>query len=417
MAGIGDALFAGRAGIQAHGIGISVLSDNISNANSTAYKASRADFLDLVAGFGGGGRTVGSGSDVKRVTQIFNQGSFEFTGRNLDVAIDGEGFFVVQDSVGQQLYTRAGNLSVDSDGNVLDQNGNFILGFPTGGAGGLEGLNVNERTNNSVDTNQVTITGNLDASSDIIGAVPAVPGSSFADLNNAAAFSTFVDVFDSLGGSHTVTVYFFHTGSNQWQVNAYVDAGDVGGAVGDPALIGGVTMGFDATGQKNLPVALPDFTANATWSNGSNAGAIDFNLAPFSQFSSPSNIESINQDGTGGGSVVSFNIDNDGSLFAQLDNGQRAQVGTIALVNFSNKEGLRRLGTGLYADTNDSGEPVVGTPSVGRFGALVGGTLELSTSDISGDFIKLISFQRGFQGSARLITNVDDLLNEIINLA
>ena len=146
------------------------------------------------------------------------------------------------------------------------------------------------------DTACVVIAGNLDASSSIIISIPAVPGASFSDLDQAAAFSTNLSVKDSLAASHTASVYFFHTGSNQWQANAYVDAGEVGGHSGNPALIGGVTIGFDGGGNKTVPATSPDFVANSVWSNGSNASSIDFTFAPLTQLATSSSISDITTD-------------------------------------------------------------------------------------------------------------------------
>ena len=417
MASIGDALFSARAGLQSHGTAISVLADNIANANTVAYKASRAEFTDLLAGSSGGaGGSVGSGSQIGGITQVFSQGTFEFTGRDLDVGIDGGGFFAVQGDTGR-FYTRAGNFKIDKEGNLLNQNSLQVMGFSSSGAGGLTALNVNDRGSVDAQTSNVVITGNLDASTPATSVVPVAPAS-FTALNNAADFSTFVQVFDSLGASHDVTMYFFHTASNTGQVQGYVDSSEVGGAAGLPSAVFAAPLSMAYSNAGIGPVSpASDITSNIAWSNGAAAGAIDFSFNPFTQFASPSNIASISQDGVGSGSVVSFTISDDGAVFAQLDNGQSTTIGTIALVSFSNEEGLRRLGDGLYAESTNSGEPVVGTPGVGQFGALQSGALELSTSDIAADFIKLISYQRGFQGSSRVITAVNDLMNEIINLA
>lgn len=430
MPSIIDGLFAGRAGIQSHGTAISVLADNIANANTVGYKASRPDFTDLLAGAAGGAGaiTVGSGSQLNSVTQIFNQGTFEFTGRGLDLAVDGNGFFVVEDQggTGARYYSRAGNFSVDPDGNLLNQNGFNVMGFATGGGGGLTALNVNQRSSTSVNTNTITVSGNLDASQPIIAA-PAAQPTTYTALSGAN-FSTFVDVFDTLGGSHTLTTYFFHTAANNWTAQTYVDGGDIDvGTAGVPVLMGSVNLVFNSSGSKTTPpiASAQDYFASMTashlpvahWANGSADSNIAINLEPFTQFSSASNISSISQDGTGGGSVVSFSVENDGSLIAQLDNGQTSTIGTIALSTFANVEGMKRVGDSLYKESTTSGEPVIGSPGAGTFGQIAAGSLELSTSDIASDFIKLISFQRGFQGSSRVITSINDLLNEIINLA
>ncbi len=417
MPSIVNGLFAGRAGIQSHGAAISVLADNIANSNTTAFKSARPDFTDLLAasiGGSSGSVAAGNGSAVSSVTPIFNQGTFEFTGRGLDVAIEGDGFFIVGENSGR-FYSRAGNFQVRNDGLLVNQNGLPVLGFPSDGSSGLQSLNVNAVSQSNVSTTSVSLTGNLDASAPVV-ASPG--GTDFTALNNAAAFSTFVEVFDSLGASHTVTMFYFHTNSatRTWSVEAYVDAGEVGGVDGNAQLLGSTTLTFDANGAQTTP--LTPITMTPAWDNGSSAATnIDINFDPYTQFSAPSAVNSISQNGQGVGNIVSLSVEADGTLFAQLDNGLTSSIGTVALATFANPEGLKRSGASLYTETSASGEPVVGTPGTGKFGSTESGALELSTADIAEDFIKLISYQRGFQGSSRVITAIDELLNEIINLA
>ncbi|MFN8389003.1 MAG: flagellar hook protein FlgE [Bdellovibrionota bacterium] len=430
MPSIVDGLFAGRAGIQSQGTGIAVLADNISNSNTTGFKQSRADFADLLAGNLSGGQAVvtGSGSSVNSITPILTQGTFEFTGRGLDTAIDGNGFFIVQDAAsGQRFYSRAGNFKIDTQGNLLNQNGFQVMGFPSNGAGGLQALNVNTRSQSSVQTNEVTIGGNLNASSLQATSPQTTVGgqATFNALSTAANFSTFVNAFDSLGGQHTITMYYFRQPSTAtgpvWTVQAYADSNEItNGTPGSGTLIGQFDMQFDQSGNRTTTPtsATPDFTAsNIAWNSGAAPGNIRFLMAPYTQFASSSAVANISQDGTGSGNVVGFSVEPSGSLFAQLDNGQTASVGTIALATFANSEGLRRSGGSVFSETTSSGAPVVGQPGTGTFGNLQSGALELSNSDIAADFIKLISLQRGFQGSSRIITNINDLLNEVINLA
>lgn len=438
MPSIMNGLFAGRAGIASHGTAIAVLADNISNANTTGYKAARAEFTDMLAGNLGGGSgatVVGSGSTVNAVTQVFSQGTFEFTGRGLDLGIDGQGFFILDDN-GSRAYSRAGNFKIDEDGNLLNQNGLKVLGFPADGSGGLQALNVNDVTKESTKTTTVTMAGNLNASTPTVNLATALSSPpTYSELKNAAAFSTAVSVYDSLGVEHNVTVWFFHTASNQWTAQAYGDSGDFinGGSAGSPVLLrnGTQTLTFDSSGKKISPAATsPDFSgvlppatlgtppAASGWLSGADStAAINFYLRPFTQQAKPSTITSLVQDGKGGGNVVTFNVESDGTLFAQLDNGQSVSIGVIGLASFANAEGLRRTGESLYTKTTTSGEAVIGTPGTGMFGGIQAGALELSTSDIAADFIKLISLQRGFQGSSRIITSISDLLNEVINLA
>ncbi len=444
MPSIANGLFAGRAGIASHGIAIAVLGDNIANSSTTGYKASRADFTDLLAGNlggGAGGLAVGSGSEVTSVKPVFTQGTLEFTGRGLDNAIDGNGFFVVSDTAGARYYTRAGNFAIDPNGDLRDQNGFSVLGFPATKQG-IQPLNVRSLIQSDIATENVAVTGNLDASSNTgynPATFPAAP--TFAQLNTLAGFQNPVDVYDALGGKHAVNVFFFHDStyvptpaqitaglSSRWDVRAYVDGEEVaGGTAGTPVQLGGTgTMFFANDGTQTTPASGTATIAAAvlpgaapTWLNTAPSDAthaVNFNL-DFTQYDNTSLANSVSQDGKGAGNVVSFSVQPDGTLFTQLDNGTTTSIGRLAMANFANPEGLDRRGDALFVQTLDSGEPVIGRPKTGQFGAIQAGALELSTSDIASDFIKLITLQRGFQGSSRIITSINELLNDVINLA
>ena len=424
MPSIVNGLFAGRSGVQGHGSAISVLADNIANTNTVGFKASRPEFVDLLAGNlsgAAGGLSIGSGSNLANVTTIFNQGTLEFSGRGLDLAIDGNGFFVVADDTGRNFFTRAGNFGIDKEGFVVNQNGLKVQGSATTGSGGLGPLNVNVLNQQSVETENVTITGNLDAEAEVLGVPPGAGVTSFQTINAAANFSTFVNTFDSLGNAHSMNFYFFKTADNTWTVQARVDGAEiVGETPGEAILLGSATLAFNGDGSRTTSPAFDiDLSgANAiNWTGGAQDGEISILFSPFTQFSTNSNVSSINQDGEGVGSITSFSVEENGSLFALLDNGQTATIGTIQLATFANLEGLRRTGESLFVDSASSGEPVFGSPQSGQFGAIQSGAIELSTADLAADFVSLISLQRGFQSSARIITNIDDLLQEIVNLA
>jgi flagellar hook protein FlgE len=435
-----NGLFAGRSGIASHGVAIAVVGDNIANSSTVGYKSSRSEFQDLIAGGQTSGKVIGSGSSLSAVTTNFEQGTLEFTGKPLDLAVDGSGFFVVADGE-QRFYTRAGNFKTDSAGFIIDQSGKAVLGFPgTDGTGDLEPLNINSISQSSVATQNLSIAGNLNASATAIsaatipqtisaGANPATDtfGTTYSDLNDAAEFSTVVNVFDPLGAKHTATFFFFKTATNTWQGRGYVNSEEVdpsGAAVSVPRQIGStVTLSFNPDGTRsNAPATgAADFTASVPWNNGSTTTlapqAIDISFDPFSQYSSASNVLSINQDGQGIGTVSSVDIGKDGRIFALLSNGQSALIGTIGLVNFANPEGLSRIGNSLLQQSSTSGEPIIGRPQTGTLGDIQSGSIELSTVDIANEFVKLITLQRGFQASSRMITTINQLLNDIIQLA
>ncbi len=442
-----NGLFAGRAGINSHGAAIAVVGDNISNSSTVGFKASRAEFEDLIAGGQVSGRTIGSGSALAGVTTSFTQGTLEFTSRPLDLAIDGNGTFVVADGA-QRYYTRAGNFKVDSAGYIVDQNDYALLGFPQNGSGALEPININNVSSSTSPTGNVTVAGNLDADASIVTApqdtgvagtadvystanptvTPTSP-LSYTELNNSAEFQTVVDVIDSLGATHTVTLFFFRTnegvtaGDTEWTIQAYADAADVSIAAapsdGTPVLIGEQTIGFDSDGTRTGTVPTEDITAsNIPWSNGAdNTQDVDFLFDPFTQFAANSNISAITQDGEGVGAVTSISVESDGRIFALLDNGQSTILGTVGLVNFANPAGLQRIGSNLLQQSGTSGEPIVGSPADGTFGSLQAGSLELSNVDLASEFVKVITLQRGFQASSRIISTIDQLLSEIIQLA
>ncbi len=440
MPSIINGLFSGRSGIASHGTAISVVGDNISNANTVGFKTARAEFQDLIAGGQTSGKIVGSGSSTSAVSTIMDQGTLEFTGRTLDLAIDGNGFFAVA-SGNSRYYTRAGNFKVDASGYVVNQNGLQVLGFPANGTGALEAINVNTISQGSIATNAVRISGNVDASADIValadipvtsmaGAAPAST-TTYAELNDVAEFSTVVEIFDSLGAAHTASFFFFHTDVNEYTVRAYVNSDEVdpsGTATGLPrqitlaggtAVNGSIVMSFDGDGSRNNGPAVGayDLEASIAWNNGSDASTIGISLDPYTQYSSVSNVSAITQDGQGVGTVGSLNIEKNGDIFAILTNGQTAVIGTIGLVNFSNPEGLIRVGNQLLQQSPVSGEPIAGEPGSGVFGKLQSGSIELSTVDIANEFVKLITLQRGFQANSRIINTINSLLNEIIQLA
>jgi len=379
MSSILNGLFAARSGIASHGTAIGAIGDNLANSNTIGHKATRAEFTDLIAG-SAQDVTVGVGSSITRTTYVFDQGTLELTGRDLDVAIDGNGLFVVQDEAGARSYTRAGNFKISADGFLVTQSGQKVLGFPVNGNGALQSLNLNSVSQDNVVTENMTLAGNLDARGtavsiatvdalaiDVAG-VGQTSTSTYAQLNALAEYSTAVDVFDSLGGPHTVTYFFFKTGSNAYTVRGYVNNEDVdatAGSTGLPRQLGGeVAMTFDSSGIRTNPPALgtSDVTFTTPWNNGSNnAGTINVSFDPFTQYSSSSTMKSITQDGQGVGNITSISVGKDGVVSSILDNGQQAQIGTIALANFANPEGLSRIGAQLLQKSTNSFSRVCGT--------------------------------------------------------
>ena len=409
---------------------ISVSGDNISNANTIGFKANRASFEDIMAGEGILGRQVGSGSQIGNVQTIFEQGTLEFTGRPLDLGISGNGYFILADGL-DRSYTRAGDFKIDAAGFITNQNGLAVLGFPANGSGALEPINTNNIEQSSIATNEVTISGNVNSAAQTVavGAIP-IPGPAippvvtYADLNAFAEYTTVIDVFDSLGEAHPVSLMFFHTGANEYTVRSYVNNEDVDPTAsltvtGYPRFVAEKILTFNGNGQRNpaFVSGTPDLTMNITWNNGADPSATDLNFNPMTQYAASSNILSVSQDGKGIGAVNSISVGQDGRVSALLTNGQVSVIGTIALANFSNPEGLMRLGKNQLGVSTASGDPIYGKASSGTFGSIKAGTVELSTVDIASEFVRIITLQRGFQASTRIITTINQLLNDVIQLA
>lgn len=428
MSGITNGLFAARSGLSSYGTGISVVGDNVANSGTIGYKKSRTEFADIVSGGQSSGKTIGSGSTISAIMPIQAQGTLEFTGRALDLGIDGEGYFVVEKN-NIRSYTRAGNFKIDDEGFVVTQSGEHVLGFPANGNGSLERISVNSVSQGSIASQNVVVSGNLDAGADIltngVADIPAVsapniiPRSTitYSELNDASAFSTVFNVSDSLGAPHTVTAHFYRTDADTYVARLYVNNEDVDGTAtttsGIPREIASINMDFDTVGSTTTPNVA---TATIPWDNASAASTIDFDFTNFTQFFTSSNIQSISDDGEGIGSVISLDIDSEGQIFTVLDSGSNQTIGKIGMANFANSEGLQRIGGNRLQETTASGSPIIGEASTGKFGTIESGNIELSTVDIAEEFTRMIVLQQAFSASSRVIRTISQLNTEITQL-
>jgi len=418
---IESALYASRDGLFANGQAISVVGDNIANANTTGYKTSRIEFSDLVSGGGEGsslsGAEGGNGVKVSAVRQLHEAGTVEFTGRELDLGIGGDGFFIVNDG-GRNIYTRAGNFEINSSGLLVDSEGNNVMGYAPDTQTGLSTINMKAITQGGTPTTKVSFSGNVDASA-AIGTVPATPAS-FQDLADSPLVSS-VDVYDSLGAKHSIQIAFTKTSTTErtWTANAYIDGQDVtGGTKGVPVLIG------TQTGIKFTPggiVAEADkanaiINAAVTYGNGANAGAFTIDVSPMSQYSAGSLVNSVTKDGIGTGSVDSYEFEKDGTIFAKLDNGSRKSIGIIALADFTNLDGLTRAGNSSYLEGAEVGTSSNAKPGSNGLGELQARSLELSTVDIAEQFVNLVVYQRAYQASSQTLNAANTIIRDTLGL-
>ncbi len=421
-----SALYASREGLNAQGQAISVVGDNIANSNTVGFKRSRIEFADLLAGgsesslSGVPQGNIGNGVKVNAVRQIHETGVIEQTDRTLDVGIGGDGFFVVNNG-SRDLYTRAGNFTVNSSGLLADSGGNTVLGYGVGGTT-LQPINMTSLDAGGKASSAIKLTGNLDASAPE-GVPPTAPGS-FSDLltTGAASFSNIVSVYDSLGAAHTVTLTFTKTdtATRSWTAQAWIDGGDVtGGTKGVPQLLGtyaGLSFntagGIDAANQAAASLA----ATNVAYNNGAAAGAFTINLGGFSEYSAASIVNSVTNDGQGTGNIDSYEIGKDGVITAILDSGARKEIGSIALATFPNLDALNRAGDTAFVEGEDAGTILVGRPGEDGFGQLEAGGLERSTVDIAAQFVDLVIFQRAYQASSQTLNAANSLIRDTLGL-
>jgi flagellar hook protein FlgE len=428
-------LFAGVSGLNANGAALSVIGNNIANVNTVGFKSSSASFADVLSssmGGASGGSQIGRGVFLSGVSPNFTQGSFESTSNGLDLGIDGSGFFLVNDSAGATFYSRAGEFNINKSGLLVNPEGLRLQGYQADSAGTVAGtigdINAASTTAPPNATQTVRVVSNLDSRST---AMTTAPGFDLTDPVGTSHFSTAVTVYDSLGNGHLATVYFTKVaeaaGGNTWQWSTVAE-----GASGDAVMARGYLQ-FDnqgalstesATPPSGFPTAFSDFdfpggasqSQAITFDFGTSLANSGTGLDGTTQFGSTSATIFQSQDGYAAGALQSVGIGQDGSISGLFTNGQTRLLGQIVLGLFNNPQGLNRLGRNLFAESFDSGQPIVGAPDAAGRGRVLSSSLELSNVDLAEQFVKMITAQRGFQANSRVITTTDSILEELVNL-
>jgi len=412
-------LLAGREAMISEGAALATVADNISNLNTTGFKSGRTEFSNILAAsegsLYGNSDDPGNGSEVQNVqVRHDKQGTFDFTDRSLDLAIDGNGLFVVSDGT-SQFYTRAGNFQVDKDGNFVTEDGKQVMGFTTASPTTPVALTVTGVSGQATATSTVSLAGNLDSST----AVRALPAAtSFTTLSQGADFVSPITVIDSLGAQHDISLYFFHdTAPLGFTIQAYVDGGEVtGGTAGTPSLVGTGTVNFQATGTQATGAAAT-MTLNGTWLNGATPTAATVDLSGLTGFASKSNLSKVTLDGNRAGTPIGYQVDEDGSFNVTLDNGDNIRVGQVALATFPSIQGLERAGDNYFRAGDTAGTPTIGAPGSAGHGDIVGGALEGSNVDPASEFVDLVRYQRAYQAGSQVVTTMSELLSTTLQLA
>jgi flagellar hook protein FlgE len=397
------------SGLNAASADLAVTANNIANTGTTGFKGSRVQFAELfsVSATGVSNTTAGNGVRVADVAQQFNQGNIDFTDNSLDLALSGQGFFILNDG-GAQAYTRAGAFQVDRDGYVVNSTGQRLQSFPPTPQGGfntgaLEDLRLVTGESPPTATTSVSIVLNLPANA----AQPTVPTFSPSDPDSYNHSSS-MTVYDSLGAAHTATVYLSKTATvNEWQQRLYVD----GNAVGAPQ-----TLTYSGSGALTAPVGGQVVFPPYTPATGADPIALSYDFGDTTQYGQNFTVNSITQDGYTTGRLIGIDTDSSGIVQARFTNGRSLALGQVALAQFANPNGLQQLGDTNWAETFGSGQALLGSAGNAGLGLVQSGALESSNVDITEQLVNMITAQRNFQANAQMIQTNDSITQTIINI-
>ncbi|MBU6375380.1 MAG: flagellar hook protein FlgE [Bdellovibrionales bacterium] len=423
--GILSSMYTGISGMRGSGEALSVYGDNIANANTTGFKVSRPEFQDLVSTSlknMSGGNQVGRGSRLASVAPIMSQGSIVATEAPTDLAISGDGMFVMRGAEGQS-YSRAGNFRFDRDGKLVNSEGYRVQGFQADETGKMTSkmsdISIDRSVVDAKQTKKVDLFMNLDMRTDTkVEFDPQRPEST-------SNFATGITVYDSAGTPRTVSMFINKSSDGEWTWRVMAKGEDL--RDGKPGTLVEQARGklkFDTDGRLNEVVTDKN-------SFNFNKGAIgdqkiDFNFGPekkkggsgtqVTQYGTASEAYKTLQDGYSAGTLSGLSFNEDGILTGVYSNGQTINLCQVALAKFENPEGLFKLGQNLYRESRNSGQPTIGAPDLGGRGKISAKALESSTTDIANEFINLMQAQHNFQANSRVIRVADDMMQEVLNL-
>jgi len=459
-------MFSGVSGLRAHQLKMDTIGNNIANVNTVGYKSQRATFQEVFnqtlrgagspqAGKGGTNpQQVGLGISLSSIDTFHIRGAVQRTDNLTDLAINGDGFFILSNSADglSRSYTRAGNFSLDDDGNLVAANGYRVLGYMVDPdtnvlKSQLEGIKISKSEMVAAKkTSYANFEGNLDNSIEKLTAttVPTFGGGTITIPSGTKYWETTTTVYDSLGGKHTLK-YTFVRGLDE---NGTIDAAEDSdwcvfiydqdakayyrsSGTGKTSMDTTTTTGVDAVQDFAFHLKFgPDGLLSTTDSenggkvkltvpgkNGSgDIAGIDIDFTKLTQFANESNAAVTSSDGYPQGSLDTFSIGPTGEINGIFTNGMSKIIGQIALAVFKNPAGLEKTAENMFQVTPNSGDPIIGLPGSSGLGSLNSGTLEMSNVDISNEFAEMISTQRGFQANSRIITTSDEMLQELVNL-
>jgi len=407
-------MFSAISGLRSHRTMLDVVGNNIANVNTTGFKGSGVVFQDVlsqtVQGAGAGAPSadiggtnpsqIGLGVSVGRISTNYSQGALQRTDREMDFAIRGDGFFTVE-AAGEQLFTRAGSLSLDANGRLVTATGGLVTGWDADLLGNID-------TNSPAGAISVPV-GSL---------IPPTPTTKI-DLNGnlpagdtvGAAYTTSVEVYDTQGEPTLASFTFTKSNANEWTVTGEY------GSPATPITLTDSVVTFDANGDVTAPA---DMTVNVAAGEIPGVAAFTLELngtgGRVSQYGELATVSVTAQDGSAAGSLQALTVSQEGVLIGSYSNGGNRPIAQFAIAQFANPEGLEKVGSSSFRTTVNSGVAQLNTAGLGGRGLISSGTLEMSNVDLAAEFTNLIVAQRGFQANSRVVTSSDELLSDIVNL-
>ena len=407
---MGSALWAGISGLNASAKEMDVIANNVANVNTIGYKAGKTFFSDVlsqsISGGSSGSMQVGRGVMVSEVGTLFGPGSFESTGNATDVAIDGDGFFIVNDQDGASYYTRAGAFHLDSNGNLVDTNGYKLQGYNFFGAstGMITDISLRNVQSAPETTTTFSIGVNLDAQTALTD-----------------TYTTTQTVYDSIGDKHSLGVTYTKVAtaapgvSATWDIDVNLD-----GTAATAQTYG--VLNFDVNGDLVAPanntITFAALPSGATIGAGNTLtwDLTSTDALTITGYASTSVIKSLTNDGYASGLLKSLSVRDDGTIGGFFTNGQTSDLAQIVLADFDNTWGLRKMGSNLFGETVTSGPAIRNVPGASGMGNVSANSLEMSNTDIATEFINMITAQKSYSANARVITTEDAMLTELINI-
>lgn len=425
--GVLSSLYTGVSGLSAQGEALGVIGDNIANANTVGFKASRAEFQDIVAkSLKGilGGNQIGRGVKIGAVNPILIQGNVDATEKATDLAISGDGYFTLRGSDGES-FSRDGSFHFDKEGFLVTNDNQRVQGFMADEKGEILNKTGDIRFPRALVPAKATSSIRMDLNLD-----SRIQGTKTFDPKNpydTSHYSTGIELYDSQGNKHLMTMFFVKTADRQWTWHGMVDGKEVtGGKEGELAKVATGKVTFTVDGKldtEEITESAFNFKGGALQNQ---KIKIDFGdaittdkgqgLDGTKQYGKESDLVSWQQDGSAAGTINNLSFNDEGVLTALYSNGQTQDLAQIALAKFENPEALFKVGNNRFKEARDSGAPAVGAPQRAGRGKIFAKSLERSTVDLALEFVNLIQNQRGFQANAKTITTTDELLAEVINL-